>query len=331
MESGNSIKAFASRVTGHRDMKVDIIPLSGGLESALVARVEVRDRQNPKARVVFVAKKLEGHLVREAGIYRSWLTGDKAEFAPRFLGDQSLEDGSVMLFLEALTMRPRWPWKDCAEIKRVIERMAQLHALASAPIPEVIAAWEFESMLEESAQRTLAFLEEIPGHVLTYDLLRTRRAARNLVLQMPRLRSELLDTRVGVTVLHGDVHSGNVEMVGGPGRERLVFFDWARARVGSPLEDVSSWLKSLGLWEPEAMRRHDTLLQAYLAQRQLDSVLNSELREAYWIAAACNGLAGALLYHLEAAFGSRRRVRTAHLRLASGWARVVRRAAAFVG
>jgi hypothetical protein len=331
MESERSIEAFAGRMIGHANIHVKIVRLSGGLESPLVARVEARDLRRPGPRMVFVAKRLEGDLVREADIYRGWLTGAKADFAPRFLGAQPLEDGSMMLFLEALTECPSWPWKDYAKMRRVLEGMARLHALSCAPIPDVIASWPFESMLEESALRTLAFLEEVPSHSLPYLFLQTRRAARSLILQLPLLRSELLDTRFGSTVLHGDVHSGNVGLVDGPGSERLVFLDWARARVGSPLEDVSSWLKSLGLWEPEAMRRHDTLLRAYLEQRQLDSVLNSELREAYWIAAACNGLAGALLFHLQAAFSSRPRLRTAHLRSAHGWARVIRRAAAFAG
>jgi hypothetical protein len=43
--------------------------------------------------------------------------------------------------------------------------------------------------------------------------------------------------------------------------------DWARARRGSPFEDVASWLHSLGCWEPEARRRHDSLLTDVISTR----------------------------------------------------------------
>jgi hypothetical protein len=60
------------------------------------------------------------------------------------------------------------------------------------------------------------------------------------------------------------------------------------------LEDVSSWLHSLGTWEPEIRRRHDTLLRRYLAARGLPSVLLRTVRDAYWLALASNSLSGAL-------------------------------------
>src|SRR5919108_667753 len=77
----------------------------------------------------------------------------------------------------------------------------------------------------------------------------------------------------------------------GPG-SRAVLLDWARARRGSPLEDVSSWLQSLGYWELEARRRHDTLLRRYLKARAFAGELSRAVRDAYWLAAACNVLAG---------------------------------------
>jgi aminoglycoside phosphotransferase (APT) family kinase protein len=107
-----------------------------------------------------------------------------------------------------------------------------------------------------------------------------------------------------------------------------VLFDWGRARVGSPLEDVSSWLQVLGRWEPEAKRRHDTLLAHYLAARGLTASLTRSLRDAYWLAGASNALAGALLYHLATSVRpdisdqERWLARVA----AADWLRVVRRA-----
>jgi len=85
-----------------------------------------------------------------------------------------------------------------------------------------------------------------------------------------------------------------------------VLLDWGRARFGSPLEDVSSWLQSVGYWEPEVRRRHDTLLRSYLRARDLSDHLSPELRELYWMAAACNAMSGALRYHLAVMLDSTR-------------------------
>jgi hypothetical protein len=114
--------------------------------------------------------------------------------------------------------------------------------------------------------------------------------------------------------------------------ERVVLLDWGRARVGSPLEDVASWLQSLGFWEPEARRRHDTLLRRYLVARGLPRHLGPEVRDAYWLAAASNGLAGALRYHLAVIDGWSQptAARRAHsVRAAADWLRVIRRADAY--
>ena len=134
----------------------------------------------------------------------------------------------------------------------------------------------------------------------------------------PRVQPVLLAAAAfRMAVLHGDVHSGNVVVRVQEGAERVVLLDWARARLGSPLEDVSSWLQSLGYWEFEARRRHDTLLRRYLAARGLSTHLGREVRDVYWFAGACNVLAGALRYQLLAADGwssvpSRARADAAH-------------------
>ena len=154
------------------------------------------------------------------------------------------------------------------------------------------------------------------------------RAIRHLLPSFSRLRSDLLRARpLQGTVLHGDVHPGNVLIRRGGGTERAVLIDWGRARFGSPLEDVSSWLQSLGFWEPEAKRRHDTLLGGYLSARGYAGTLSSELRARYWLAAASNGLAGALRYHLWAAQQARtRQAQRAAANAARDWVRVLRRA-----
>ena len=105
-----------------------------------------------------------------------------------------------------------------------------------------------------------------------------------------------------------------------------------RRFVVKRLEDVASWLPSLGCWEPVARRRHDTLMRAYLDARSVRRPHNEELRRDYWRACASNGLSGAIRYHLavladvsapEAARASSRHALTA-------WERVVKRAAPLV-
>ena len=147
---------------------------------------------------------------------------------------------------------------------------------------------------------------------------------------LPAIRAALLGAPpLGLAVIHGDVHSGNATVRGERGTERAVLLDWGRARLGSPLEDVSSWLQSLGYWEPEARRRHDTLLRRYLAVRGLPTHLGSDLRSAYWLASSCNALAGALRYHLVVADGwggAPSRARAEAARAARDHLRVIRRA-----
>ena len=134
------------------------------------------------------------------------------------------------------------------------------------------------------------------------------------------------------TTIHGDVHPGNVILRPGGGEPRVALIDWGRARTGSPLEDIASWLHSLGCWEPEARRRHDTLLRAYLESRRIRWRLNDAVREPYWLACASNGLSGAIRYHLVVLSnphsGGHARW---HSELAlREWERVVRRAAAIL-
>ena len=93
------------------------------------------------------------------------------------------------------------------------------------------------------------------------------------------------------------MHPGNVILRGGANHD-VTMIDWARARLGSPLEDVASWLHSLGCWEPEARRRHDTLMRMYLDARRERQDFSPSMRVDYWLASASNGLSGAIRYHL---------------------------------
>lgn len=157
------------------------------------------------------------------------------------------------------------------------------------------------------------------------------RRLRKLRDDLPAIRRELLSfAPFALAVIHGDVHPGNLLLRKSRGRKIPVFVDWSRFRIGSALEDVSSWLQSLGYWESEARRRHDTLLSAYLAARAQSARLERDLRDAYWLAAACNILAGATLYHFTVACTEELPLkrRAAAANAAGDCLRIVRRASA---
>jgi aminoglycoside phosphotransferase (APT) family kinase protein len=99
--------------------------------------------------------------------------------------------------------------------------------------------------------------------VLTEDLPILGR----IVLARARLREELLSERpFGCRPIHGGVHPGNALVRRRGQKDEPVLLDWGRARLGSPLEDASSWPQSLSYWEAEGRRNHDTLLTAYLSE-----------------------------------------------------------------
>lgn len=69
-------------------------------------------------------------------------------------------------------------------------------------------------------------------------------------------------------------------------------------------------------------------MSAYLEARGLPRLLDRELRDVYWLAAASNLLAGAVLYHLAMLTdpASSERQRAASLAAAADGLRVIRRA-----
>lgn len=302
---------------------VRIRPLTGGLESAVThATVEAAGNTAPRSLIV---KELRGDFRREAAVYRLlWTLLDRPPLAEVF-GVQSTAEAEY-LYLEEIRSAATWPWADTGIATLVCRELARLHALRAldaAPIDR-----DYEAELAESAAQTLEVAERVrdergarwwrrPG-----DLRRVARA-------LPELRARLF--RDGVTLIHGDVHPGNVIVARGT-TSRVVLIDWGRARVGSPLEDVASWLQSLCCWEPEAARRHDTLLREYLRARGLPAWMDPPLRRDYWFAGASNGLAGAIRYHLVVlSNGAADPGLRSHACVAlRAWERVIRRAAALL-
>ncbi len=296
-----ALTAFAERCYGvpRTSMRVGVAPLHGGLSST-VAHVRFRFL-NPALRprtAFFIAKTIDGQDAREAGLYRSLLSSSGVPFAPRLLGVDRIEPSGSQLYLETVPSSPGWPWSDDETIGLVMDRLAEVHGtLRARRVPGGLKDWDYD---REVAGAAAATLEEL--HIVVRDpahsrLRRFLSPVRRMVGCLERLRRALLGGGP-VCVLHGDTHPGNV-LLRHTGRiAQPVFLDWARARLGSPLEDVSSWLQSLGFWEDTARRHHDMLLRRYLRARGLSDSLAPGLRQLYWLSRTSNALAGTMRFHM---------------------------------
>lgn len=300
---------------------------------AAVAHVTARfaDTGGRRTVVSFVCKHLRGDQQREAAIYETVLVPHAPGAAPRLLGVEAITPATSYLYLEYVRPSRTWPWVEVALAGLVLEQLAHLHTtLPRVAFDAAPANWDYDAELVQSAQTTLAQYERVVADEDMAALRPVGPALRRMVAALPTVRRQLVAAGpFGPAVLHGDVHAGNAVVRMVAGAERPVLLDWARARVGPPLEDVSSWLQSLGFWEPVARQRHDTLLRRYLAARGASPHLGRDLRDAYWLAAASNVLAGALRYYLTVADGwgdAPSRARAGAARAARDHLRVIRRA-----
>ena len=284
--------AYLSRTWAVPPDTVRLEPIHGGLESRVMRGRVTGETSATGAPSSFVLKELRGAQRREVSIYRSIWSTLPSPPAAKLLGVHRGADADY-LFLEDVTPACNWPWRDHAEAAAVCRELARLHDAPALQLPA--ATWDYEAELLTSAASTLDLALTLRGPGGRRAWRRTTEL-RRVVESLAAIRERLLAEES--TVLHGDVHPGNVMVIeGGEGR-RVALIDWARARVGSPLEDAASWLHSLGCWEPESRRRHDSLLQAYLAARAVPRSLDRQVREDYWLASACNGLSGAIRYNL---------------------------------
>ncbi|HEX6534837.1 MAG TPA: phosphotransferase [Gemmatimonadaceae bacterium] len=313
-------------------LRVETRPLRGGLEAASIDRITARyrDARNRERVVHLVVKRLAGPAIREATIYEELVAKQAADLAPRILHVQHLGVERADVYMEALRPVRAWPWRERRAVECVLECVASLHArTVGAEAMATLRDWDYEVELQSTAILTLERLERLDRRTAGWRVADALRWTRRVVDVLPTLRRELLAHRAfGRAIIHGDLHSGNVVLRRRRGRLEPLLLDWGRARVGSPLEDVSSWLQSLGAWEPEARRRHDTLFVGYLAACGMEPRLDAGARAAYWLAGASNALAGALLYHLAVLLDDRVSVarRASAAWMAREWVRVLRRA-----
>jgi aminoglycoside phosphotransferase (APT) family kinase protein len=209
----------------------------------------------------------------------------------------------------------------------VCGELAQLH---DAPrLSREAFSWNYEDELSRSAEETFG-LAATARNSMGRRVWRRLGDLRRVVRALPRILRRLLSD--GATPIHGDMHPGNVILRRTQKSVDVILIDWARARICSPFEDIASWLHSLGCWEPQARRRHDTLMRAYLEARRVPRIFDAEIRVGYWLASVSNGLSGAIRYHLAgvADTGAIEQARAISAMGLLAWERVVRRAAAVV-
>jgi hypothetical protein len=300
-------------------------PLRGGIGGAAVTEFLSRfvDPGGRPGTLRIVAKHLVGHAAREALVYERLVLPHVPFLGPPVLAIVPARD-DVVVFMGAVRRRCSWPWREVSTAARVLEAVAQLHASESAA--RDVPAWDYEAELEVRAAETLEAVERARHSAIAPLVSGTLTPLLRLVDEQREWRRALLAGPLAPCAIHGDLHTGNV-VVGGrsPG---LTLLDWARTRVGSPFEDVCSWLQSLAFWEPEVRRRHDTLLNAYLSARGVARPASRAMRFSYWLAGASNALSGALAFHLNGAMSAdaspRQRARS--VGAARDWLRIVRRA-----
>nr|WP_250157241.1 aminoglycoside phosphotransferase family protein [Tianweitania aestuarii] len=306
--------------------------LKGGTEATGVHRVSssYTDGQGRQRRKRLVVKHLSGRARREAGILQRLAARGDCALLPQLIG--SVEDGRDDTFLGLAEVRPSsvWPWRSNQATAGLLQALGQFHRINPR---DVLApkCWDYEADLIASAQATRRDLHRCRRNPDFAGLSRGIAAVDKVVEDLPRLRRALSQEQpFGARMIHGDVHSGNAFVRRGAA-QKPVLIDWGRARQGSPLEDVSSMLQSLRLYEPAALQRHDSLLKAYLAAHYGEDRITDTTRSAYWVAGASNALAGALSWHLMIASDENRssQHRAAAFGAAKDCLRVIRRACAW--
>lgn len=312
-------------------LTIEVKELTGGKEATRTVLVTARCRDAGKPGMFrFVVKHLEGRPAREAGVYEGLVRAHAAHMSPKLLAISRPMRQTAILYLEAVRRVRAWSWKDLDLVHAMLRSLADFHvrvAGSSALVP----CWSYEDEQNETAIQTLAALDRCRRIPNLENFSRALPALKRLVLSRETWRGELLRERsFSACPIHGDVHTGNAVVRRRDGSNQPVLFDWGRARIGSPFEDISSWLHSVGLWEPEVRQRHDSLLQYYCAVHG-GRRFSQDMRAAYWLAGASNALSGALLHHLRAA-GDRTLSashRSKSIRAAHDWLRIIRRADAW--
>jgi hypothetical protein len=321
-----NIRRFAESLLGHGRFRIAVEPLHGGLEAAGVSLVGVRAADGSLL-TSFVMKPMEGTGLREYRVHRALQQLRCAGTAPRLLGAEPEASDRLLVFLEWVPAADPWPWHKREHAMEVLTQLARVHRCDPGRLPRCFTDWNYDQELEHSARATVRLYRDLSRSGLRVGKRPMQRPLERVAACVIAMRRQAV-RYTGAALLHGDVHPGNTVMRESNGVLRAILLDWARARRGSPLEDVMSWLHSLGFWEPNARRLHDSLLVYYRRACGLSDGLTPDFRAACWLAGACNAMAGALRYHLAIAADATRDpgTRWTSSNAAADWLRIIRRA-----
>ncbi len=123
-------------------------------------------------------------------------------------------------------------------IVRAVERLAVANSSLSKcwfRNPHDLARWDYERELLTSAACTLDVLERGRSRDELRHFRRALSAIRRVAASLPIVRRQIMASDYGATVLHGDVHSGNVVVRVQGGHYEPILIDWARTRLGFPV------------------------------------------------------------------------------------------------
>jgi Phosphotransferase enzyme family len=184
--------------------RVEMHSLRGGLESTVArARISQRSRQSSMP-TQLVIKTLRSGQTREVEVYEAlWRYLDMPPTI-RVLG-RDCHGPNTYLFLEHAERISNWPWSDTEHAAAVCRELARFHDCRVLPVERFL--WDYERELSSSAVETLAIAtdaRDLSGR----GYWRRPGDLKRVVAMLPRIRAQLLTSET--TVLHGDVHPGNV-------------------------------------------------------------------------------------------------------------------------
>jgi Ser/Thr protein kinase RdoA (MazF antagonist) len=220
--------------------------------------------------VQFVVKRVHSELRCEWAVYRALEAHEAEAIAPRLL-DVIQVGATALLFLEWVRPACAWPGRDVNAAGQVLVRLGRLHQGPWKTGTAEGLQWAYDHALHQSAQATLATLQRVVREQGAAPWQAAVPMTTRLVAALPEIRRVLMAASPHAVWMHGDMHPGNVIMRRRAAGVEPVLLDWGQARPGSALEGVSARVQSLGHWEPQARRMHDTLVRTYLVARGPES------------------------------------------------------------
>jgi aminoglycoside phosphotransferase (APT) family kinase protein len=174
-----------------------------------------------------------------------------------------------------------------AQKEDVLRIAARMQVEASLRIPELLAMGGVDSRLHTLPARVDALLSDDAA------LTRLTAAERD---QLSSLRPRIEETcarlaagPVPQTLMHGDLHGGNVAVHNG----RYTIFDWTDACITHPFFDLVTFLQPT---DPRFEHLRDVYLSEWASRANLDTSLD-DLRSAFDAAYHLGGLHHALNYY----------------------------------